>query len=440
MLVYAGMPQFGARNRLSDQEKIWRSLLEQFARETPAFNVGGGTGYSIRGNRLVIASDMVRYRTNRDFYTSQQNVLFLPRDPLSWHFLDMLGLDPTLLLCPSGYNPPVQAEPAYEIAINVMPPDHEVFADDLADRREDYVDLVRSVVSRYPDALFICHEETDILFIRSLGGAHVVIPGSAPELVEAYSKARKVVSFRVHGTVAALLCRSQVLHFSIDGRSDLLTPYMAGGLWKYDLLRHDRAYHTSLLETFLGEDTVVDVAPIVTGQRDMALDRIEARFGKNPANSSDAPVRTLIVDPDKVGTLARDDEIILTHRRFHHRGEDYGDHSLIFAIAKTEGHAVYGPYITVPEGRYRLIFDCEFLGRFDGNLPVDLVYDVVDDASAFRESTRVPLRDALIQKRIAMLEFTTDRANASLEFRIYIDGHMPDLEMQFYGVRLRKLD
>ncbi len=438
LLVYAGMPQFGAREQSSEHERLWQSLVTHFGDRIPTFNVGCGTGYSSRGNRLIVAANMIRHQANWDYYALQRHVLFLTRDPLSWHFLDLLGLDATLALCPSGFNAPQLEILSDEIAINVVPPDHPVFAHDLSSRRDDYRILITALASARPDARFICHEVQDEEFVRSLGAHNVRTPRTAEELTQAYSGARKVISFRVHGTVPALLCGRPVLHFSIDGRSDLLTPYMAGGLWKYDLLRHRAARYLQVVNTFLTEDSKVDVGRVVAFHRDAALQRIAARFQGDIARKDAA--RTVFVNPETIATLSRDDEIILTHRRFHHRGEAYGDHSVVLPIARFRGHALYGPYLTLPLGRYRVVFDWEFLGRADFERPVDLIIDIADKGSTIGEEMRLSLESALMRSSIPAIEFVNHRENARIEFRLYVDGEMPDLELQFYGVRLRKLD
>ena len=438
LLVYAGMPQFGAREAISEHELLWQSLIDHFGDQTPTFNVGCGTGYSLRGNRLAVAANMIRHKANRTHYDLQRHVLYLPRDPLSWHFLDLLGLDATLALCPSGFNTPQLENASDEIAINVVPLDNEVFAHDLANRKDDYRTLITALASAHRDARFICHEVQDEEFVRSLGAQHVLIPQTAEELTQAYSGARKVVSFRVHGTVPALLCGRPVLHFAIDGRSDLLTPYMAGGLWKYDLLRHDAARNLEVAGDFLNENLFVDVDRVVAFHRDAALQRIAARFDGHIA--SKAAARTVLVNPEAIATLSPDDEVILTHRRFHYLGKAYGDHSILLPISKGRAHALYGPYVLLPHGRYRLMFDCEFLGRADLGSPVNLIFDVADRGKPIGERLMLPLESVLMRSAMPVMEFENLRENAKLEFRLHIDGEMPDLELQFYGVRIRKLE
>ncbi len=213
---------------------------------------------------------------------------------------------------------------------------------------------------------------------------------------------------------------------------------MAGGLWKYDLLRHGAPRYLQVLDTFLTEDLKLDVGRVVTFHRDAALQRIAARFQGHIARKDAA--RTVFVSPETIATLSRDDEVILTHRRFRHQGEAYGDHSVVLPIAKVRGHALYGPYFTLPPGRYRVIFDWDFLGRADLGRPVDLILDVADEGNTIGEKMRLSLDSALMRSGMPAMEFVNHRENARIEFRLYVDGEMPDLELQFYGVRLRKLD
>lgn len=439
MLVYAGMPQFGARSTLSDEEQAWTVLRERYSRSVPAFNIGCGTGYSSTDNRLRVAADMCSYAATRDFYVKENDVLFFPRDPISWHFLDMLGVVTYPALCPSGFAKVLPKAPAYELAIIVVSPNHKLSAVEQDALKFHFDKFISELVEAFPDALFIGQERSDKEMLEAFGARHIACPSSLEEFVDACSSARQVISFRVHGTVCGLNAGRQVLHFAIDGRSDLLSSYMVCGLWKQNLFGATLADHFSTIRAFLrAAPTTGSVDALVSKERDRVAESIRCRLaGEVPAPSTSTGC--IVVDPATISMAAIGDEFVFTHRIFSHHAEKVNDRSIELPLKATGNHVVYGPYKRVAKGRYRIVFDFEFWGYLPDGQDAKLGFDVADGTDHLLADHIVSIRDLLVNRQHAQLEFLHEREAQSLEMRIRIINDIASFNLEFFGVRLKRI-
>src|SRR5262249_35180957 len=122
LLVYAGMPQFAAKDTASLDDKACAMLRHRFP-GAPAINLCGVTGYALHVNRLAIAANMASEHYNNWYYGEQYEVAYITRDPLSWHFLDLLALDATLGLCPSHFVTASYAKRQFRVGITIVHPE-----------------------------------------------------------------------------------------------------------------------------------------------------------------------------------------------------------------------------------------------------------------------------------------------------------------------------
>lgn len=436
MLVYAGMPQFGARSEPTQQERAWERLRNLWGvLPLGCLNFGCGTGYSALSNRLEVAADMARYAFNQRYYRGQADVTFAPRDPLSWHFLSMIGLEPELLLCPSGFHTPAPVHPRRRIAITLLNPQSKLGDAERNHLPYDLFNLFRRLIEANPDALVIGQQATDRPVIEALKIKNWVIPETVEAFTEACGSGERLISFRVHGTVCALLQKRPVLHFAIDGRSDLLTPYIAAGLWKRSIFRSSITQDLETANLFASETNVSDCAGIVAQQREAAIALVK-RKPRIRQVAAPAPIGARVVDPRVISTLAAGDEIVLTPRSFAANAALRNDQLISFPVAGIGQHCIYGPYALLPKGDYRAIFDIEFWGRLHPAENAEITFDVVDGSDRSLSVHKLPVRSLMTTDRLPMLDFHHSNEGRRIELRIDVSGATRDLDIDFYGVRL----
>jgi hypothetical protein len=111
-------------------------------------------------------------------------------------------------------------------------------------------------------------------------------------------------------------------------------------------------------------------------------------------------------------------------------------HENDFSVTNT--HLVYGPYIQLPEGRFRAHFGLRLRAPFPRFPGVKIVLDVA------RKTETIAARQILWrhsgEPRAASIEFTNNEAGAKHEFRIHARGRPVLTRLRFSGVRLEQTD
>lgn len=434
LLVYAGMPQFAATDRASMDDQAWAMLRHRFP-SARAINVGCGTGYALHVNRLLIAANMVSEYYNNWFYGGQSDVTYITRDPLSWHFLDLLGIDATLGLCPSHFASAPQATKKYKVGVSLAHPDIKFDQSQKSRLSFGLGELYQSLLTRYPDALVICQEPIDIEWAKALGITNLVLPQTVAEFYEACGSVETLISTRVHATVCAVLRNVPTLHLAIDGRSDLLTPLMACGLHKLNIFWHSQDEILSAAQVLVDGGRSINPRPIVDRFRSSMADRLASSLKRIPRSKVERG--NVSVNPGFVARMAAGDVIFLTSEHFRGNAGATRDEQIVFPFKSLSKHVVYGPYKRLPRGRYEVIFDMEYWGHA-GSLDAEMSFDVAVNGDVLA-TTRIDLPLLLTDKRIVRMEFDHERDKQDIEFRIEAFGESPRLYVAFSGVRLKAL-
>lgn len=435
-LVYAGMPQFGSRCRPTGAELLWGRLLTLARDTTTIANIGGGTGYSLLHNRLSVAADMVRREFNRAFYGGQRHVIFLPRDPLSWHFLDILGQHATLLPCPSLFAPRHPTRPRRRLGIAVINPDRIFNADEKRIFGNAVAEVLKCLIRANPSALLICQQRSDLAWLRKTESESVLLPKNVEEFDGAVGSVETLVSFRVHATVNAVRHSVRTLCVAVDGRSDLLTPYIAMGAIKVNPTWHSVKSLSALIDDFIGQTgrPCCDET-FIQEQRATAIETLGG------AACGASSIGSVIKNPLQISSLRCGDQIILTADEFSTNVGTRLHERIQVSLAGFNQHIVYGPYRSLPVGRYEVIFDFDFWGGgSDFSSSGSLILDVDSGRSTPLSRREVKLATILKKVRIPTLEFEVEDEDSSLEFRIGLVGSAPALVLDFHGVRLRRLE
>jgi ADP-heptose:LPS heptosyltransferase len=113
-------------------------------------------------------------------------------------------------------------------------------------------------------------------------------------------------------------------------------------------------------------------------------------------------------------------------------------HENDFSITNT--HLVYGPYIGLPEGRFRAHFGLRLLTLFPRYPGVKIVIDVTRGTGSEVIAAGQVSWTQSGDPRGAILEFTNRQSRAIYEFRIHAQGRPIRTRLRFFGVRLELLD
>lgn len=440
VLAYAGMPQFAATDRPTSDDLAWAALRRQLPPPIPALNIGCGTGYSLQCNRLQIAANMAGERYNRFQFSDQHDVIFAARDALTWHFLDLMGMEPTLSLCPSGFAPLAPVHRTNEIGLSLVHPDIKFDATQKCDLNFDFSALIRALLAARPDAIVLCQEPIDVAYAKSLGATRIELPEDLAAFTTACGKLRAIVSTRVHASVLSLRQGVTVLHWAIDGRSDLLTPYMAAGLRKVSLF--NRAIQELVDEALavwqkppppIVADSVV--GPACVSLRASLVSNMQ--HGKPRLHPRQAGA--VVVNPSHIVQVRSGDSILFLADRFHVNDATKTTHSIVASVRAAGRHCIFGPYVRLPSGKYEVIFDFEFWGNCTNDIAAFIIVDISDGQSAPLVRRRMLVTELLTAHGVISMHFLHTREKADLEFRVEFEGEAPNLRATFHGVRLRVL-
>ena len=137
--------------------------------------------------------------------------------------------------------------------------------------------------------------------------------------------------------------------------------------------------------------------------------------------------------------LSDEVDVVLGPDRFHSRMPRQGmfRHETDFTV--TDTHLIYGPYLRLPAGEYRVSFDVSFRGSGFGRRPARITLEAVQGASDVLAS-RV-LDGATIRRGGAALDltFTIDDQTAPCEFRVHADGRPIRAVLGFGGIKLQRV-
>ena len=114
-------------------------------------------------------------------------------------------------------------------------------------------------------------------------------------------------------------------------------------------------------------------------------------------------------------------------------------HETDFSVGDT--HVIYGPYVSLPPGRFRATFGLQLSGLRFGLKRTRITVDVAHDGSniiAAREITADRITSAINEG--VPLEFVNNGGYGTFEFRVHTSGRPLRAMMGFSGVRLDQLE
>ena len=112
-------------------------------------------------------------------------------------------------------------------------------------------------------------------------------------------------------------------------------------------------------------------------------------------------------------------------------------HENDFSVTNT--HLVYGPYIQLPQGRFRVHFGLQLLSPLPRFSRVEIVVDVTRGTGSQTVATGEISWTRSGDPRGAVVEFSNNEPGAVHEFRIHARGRPILTRLRFFGVRLELL-
>ncbi|MGH7098148.1 MAG: glycosyltransferase family 9 protein [Stellaceae bacterium] len=218
-----------------------------------------------------------------------------------------------------------------------------------------------------------------------------------------------------------------------------------------EILSYDFFPETSALWTGEPHQGIARFRAMCRGPFDIALDlRVDddTRFLLEEVEASvkcgiGSRLRHPFLDVALPGQFERretDQAIVLTPDRFDSRMSKRTPFFHETDFRGPNGHQIYGPYIALPPGRFRVFYGLRLSAPFRRLPGARVIVDVTrgngtEPVAAQRVDWRRAARADAVE-----LEFAAREPGDRYEFRVHTTGHPPAARMRFFGVRIEPLD
>ena len=106
-----------------------------------------------------------------------------------------------------------------------------------------------------------------------------------------------------------------------------------------------------------------------------------------------------------------------------------------------EGHIIYGPYVRLPRGHFKVIFDLQLTGWQVGLKNTNVTLDISRDGQEIGIAKRLRTQELkALAGDGAALSFENTDPDATYEFRVHITGQPRQTRLRFGGVRLEHVE
>lgn len=255
LIVYAGMPQFGARGTPAREEIYFQEIIDR-ARKPVFMNIGGGTIHPIGLNYHYEADKMAR-SPGAQYYRDQASRIAYRtvRDLTSKLYFDRIGVAAELRCCPSFYSTRTIA-PGAPRAGAIAALSNTTF---VANRvRGDLGAIMSKLADAHPDFTIASHSGSDLGLLADMGRPHVFFR-SEMALLSFYASVQRLFALRIHAAVPAWTMGARVVLGGFDNRTGLfddvgmpvqwinmITESQASILDQFERLMEDDSSHVPL--------------------------------------------------------------------------------------------------------------------------------------------------------------------------------------------------
>jgi len=218
-IVMCGAPQFNKYGPSKVFDNVFEFYIEAKSRNIKLVNLYCGFENSFHPDledRYKRYSD--KLDTIKDIYSVFD--LIICRDPTGVAMLNKVDIESTMLLGSSIYSPlyyGIYSSPKIYNAISIVPTGWDL---SIEEQKEFWMDVAGEHFGNEP-VYYLSHTTQD--YTRTVGMLPSAIAINDPRsLLEFYSRAKKVLSLRTHGSAPALALGARVMNLAIDGRHDIL--------------------------------------------------------------------------------------------------------------------------------------------------------------------------------------------------------------------------
>jgi hypothetical protein len=248
LIVYAGMPQYGARSAPSKEEGYFDQLIARSRR--PVFmNIGGGAIHPIGINPNVESIKMANSAIAK-YYKRQSKVVYrTARDMTTKLFFDRIGVACELRCCPSYFSTATIARGTDKRgAIAAL--SNTTFVTNRF--RGDLGTVMARLRERHPKYDLVSHSGSDLGLLSDLNLPHVYFRNEMA-LLSYYANVTNLFALRIHAAVPAWTFGAKVVGAGFDNRVGMFDDVGMPVPW-VNMITETQDSAIDALETLLEDD------------------------------------------------------------------------------------------------------------------------------------------------------------------------------------------
>lgn len=214
LVVYAGMPQYGARHAPTVVEQRFQNYIDS-AQRAQFINIGGGSPAGIDVDIEGAAGRMATSGIGQ-FYRDQKKIaLRTTRDALGKLFFDKIETPAELRPCPSFFCS-LHVKPAEKVRNSIAFLSDDTFVTNRI--RGDMGEHLSRLIERLPGYDLCAHSKGDLVQLGRKGLQHLYFR-SELDAIDYYSTVGRLASLRIHAGVPAWTLGADVVVGAFDGRA-----------------------------------------------------------------------------------------------------------------------------------------------------------------------------------------------------------------------------
>jgi hypothetical protein len=248
LIVYAGMPQYGARASSNKEEDYFEDLIGRSKR--PVFmNIGGGAIHPIGVNEYVESSKMAASGAAK-YYIRQKKVVYrTARDLTTKLFFDRIGVPCELRPCPSYFATATIARGTGKRgAISAL--SNSTF---ITNRfRGDMGTVMSRLRDRHPSFDLVSHSGSDLGLLSDNNLPHIYFRNEMA-LLSYYSNVTNLFALRIHAAIPAWTFGAKVVGAGFDNRVGMFDDVGMPVPW-VNMVTETQDSAIDALETLLDDD------------------------------------------------------------------------------------------------------------------------------------------------------------------------------------------
>jgi len=215
--VYAGMPQYGAREEIGKTEENLKAMRENIPK---VMNIRSGTSFELNSNEEDVI-DLMANAGVAEHYKNEKLSLRTSRDSITKRYFDRIGNDCEAFPCPSFFSSTNVGDKKYK-AIALLN-DSSFVTDQYNGDLKALTTSMERLFDNKENLFYVAHSHKDVEFYEKLDTeVPLKVFDKEEDLIQFYSEVSHMISFRLHGAVPAWASGAKVVILAFDGRTKIL--------------------------------------------------------------------------------------------------------------------------------------------------------------------------------------------------------------------------